>query len=605
MNRAQQILRDVFGHKDFRDRQEEIVSTLVEGKDALVLMPTGGGKSLCYQLPALVRPGCAVVVSPLIALMQDQVGALRRLGLRASFLNSSLSREESGAVMRSFEKGELDLLYAAPERILAPGFLELLGRAPLALFAVDEAHCVSEWGHDFRPEYLRLPEVLDRFPDVPRVALTATADSFTRAQIVERLFRRPAEVAQFVSSFDRPNIQYRVELKGDELEQIRVFINQHPGESGIVYVRTRNRADQVTDRLRADGVRALPYHAGLPAEIRQAHLDQFLAEPGLVMCATIAFGMGIDKPDVRFVIHLDLPRSMESYYQETGRAGRDGEQALAWMFYSLGDVISIHKLLEQGTGDARFRRVQNTRLNALLGYCETTGCRRRALLDYFGQTYGDSCGNCDNCLEPPATFDGTVQSQKALSCVYRTGQRFGAGHTIDVLLGKTNERIRRLGHDRLSTFGIGADTTDAAWRSVFRQLVAHGLLIADPEHGGLSLGGESRAVLRGEKSVQLRQDPPARVRTRSRRRSGSAREPEREPLSAYDAALFERLVIERRQLAREEGVPPYVIFHDRTLREMAARRPETPAQLLEVPGVGEKKLQSYGERFLAVLRHRD
>ena len=594
------VLRKVFGHQEFRDRQSDIVGTLIEGQDALVLMPTGGGKSLCYQLPALVRPGTAVVVSPLIALMQDQVGALRRLGVRAAFLNSTLSAAESGSVESAFTNGDLDILYAAPERILTPGFIELLRRAAaLALFAVDEAHCVSEWGHDFRPEYLRLPEVMDLFPTVPRIALTATADPFTREQIKRRLFLKPDAAAVFVSSFDRPNIRYRVELKDAEFPRILKYLQEHPGESGIIYLRTRARTEQVAEKLSRAGVHALPYHAGLPVELRAEHLERFLAEPGLVICATIAFGMGIDKPDVRFVIHLDLPRSMESYYQETGRAGRDGEPALAWMFYNLGDVVSLRRLMDSSNGNAEFRRVQEVRLNALLGYCESIRCRRISLLEYFGESRSTPCGNCDVCIEPPDTYDGTTVAQKALSCAYRTGQNFGAGHLIEVLLGKAGARITRFGHDRVSTYGIGAELAASEWRSVFRQLVARGYLHADPEHGGLRLAAESKRVLRGEERVELRKDAPLQARTR--RTGGRSQTPAEVP-APENEEMFRRLVEERRAIAREDNVPPYVVFHDRTLLEMARSRPTTPALFLELPGVGEVKLQRYGERFLGLLR---
>ena len=593
------ILHDVFGHSEFRGQQGQIVETIIRGEDALVLMPTGGGKSLCYQLPALVRSGTALVVSPLIALMQDQVGALRRAGVRAAFLNSTLTPKETAEVSRAYCSGELDILYAAPERILAPGFPELLGRGSLALFAIDEAHCVSEWGHDFRPEYLRLPEVMNLFPEVPRIALTATADEFTRDQIKRRLFKQPASTAVFISSFDRPNILYRVELKDEEFPRILTFIEKRPGESGIIYLRTRARTEQVAQKLSKAGVHALPYHAGLPAELRARHLDRFLAEPGIVMCATIAFGMGIDKPDVRFVIHLDLPRSMESYYQETGRAGRDGEPALAWMFYSLGDVVSLRRLLDSGSGNPEYRRVQEVRLNALLGFCESIRCRRTSLLEYFGEELRHPCGNCDMCLEPPATYDGTTAAQKALSCAYRTGQNFGAGHLVDVLLGKQGERIARFGHDKVSTYGIGADLSASEWRSVFRQLVARGLLLADPEHGGLRLSATSKQVLKGTARVELRRDPPARVRAR---RNSPGTRAVNEPPAPENEELFRLLVEERRAIAREDQVPPYVVFHDRTLLEMARLRPTTAATMREVPGVGDVKIQRYGQRFLAILR---
>lgn len=588
------MLREVFGHAAFRGEQAALVATVLGGRDALVLMPTGGGKSLCYQLPALMLGGTAIVVSPLIALMQDQVEALQALGVRAAFLNSSQDAGQSGAVVRQYVDGALDLLYVAPERLLSPGFSDLLRRGRPALFAVDEAHCVSEWGHDFRPEYLRLTEVLDQFRGVVRIALTATADEFTRAQIRSKLFSRPEEAALFVASFDRPNIRYKVELKDNEFPRILAYLQERSGESGIIYVRTRARTEQVAERLCKQGVQALAYHAGLSNEVRSAHLQEFLAKPGRVMCATIAFGMGIDKPDVRFVLHLDLPRSMESYYQETGRAGRDGKPALAWMFYSLGDVVNLRRLMDSSSGNADYRRVQEVRLNALLGFCESVSCRRITLLEYFGESRSEPCGNCDVCLEPPETYDGTVDAQKALSCVYRTGQRFGAGHLVDVLLGKSGERLRQLGHDTVSTFGIGMDGSAPKWRSVYRQLVARGYLRSDPEHGGLSLAAPSRAVLRGEQSVRLRKEaPPSR-----RSRAGSAGDVQ---LSEADEVLFEALATERRRLAADQNVPPYVVFHDRTLREMAQRRPRTPAELLAISGVGESKLQKYGSAFLAIV----
>ncbi len=599
---ALEVLRSVFGYDAFRGHQEAVIDTLLAGRDALVLMPTGGGKSLCYQVPAVLMPGTTVVVSPLIALMHDQVTALALQGVRAAFLNSSLELAEARAVERDAAEGRLDLLYVAPERLLTDRFLALLdglhARGCLDLFAIDEAHCVSQWGHDFRPEYIQLGMLAERYPGVRRIALTATADDRTRREIVTRLRLEGAK--RFVASFDRPNIRYRVVPKDDAKAQFLDFYRRgHAGEAGIVYCLSRKSVDATAAWLRARGVDALAYHAGLTGEERRERQERFLREDGVVMVATVAFGMGIDKPDVRFVAHLDLPKGLEGYYQETGRAGRDGEPAEAFMTYGLQDVVQVTRLLATGGGDERHRRAERQRLEALLAYCETPGCRRRTLLAYFGEELTGPCGNCDTCLEPVATFDGTVAAQKLLSTVVRTGQRFGAGHLVDVLLGKATERVRSLGHDRLSTFGIGDELDAGGWRSVVRQLLANGQLVPDPDgFGGLRLGPGAAEVLRGEVEVVLRRDA---VAPRTRRRSGGQDAVLDAAASPEDERMFQALRALRTAIAREEAVPPYVVFHDRTLREMVAARPEDLAGLSQVSGVGAAKLERYGERFLAVL----
>ena len=606
-----EILRTVYGHAGFRGQQEEIVERLLRGGDALALMPTGGGKSVCYQIPSLLRPGTGVVVSPLIALMQDQVAALRQLGVRAAFLNSSLSAAEARQVESELRAGGLDLLYVAPERLLQERTLALLadvetGPSPagLALFAIDEAHCVSQWGHDFRPEYLQLAILSDRFPGVPRLACTATADERTRLEILSSLRLDGARV--FVGSFDRPNIRYRVSVKRDPDRQIKDFVlREHAGEAGIVYCMTRKKTERTAELLVRNGVKALPYHAGLDAETRRRHQERFLAEDGLVICATIAFGMGIDKPDVRFVAHLDLPKCIEAYYQETGRAGRDGLPAEAWMAYGLQDVVLLRRLVEEGEGDETTKRRGRQQLDALLGFCESTGCRRRMLLAWFGEELDAPCGNCDACLEPPETWDATVAAQKALSCVARTGQRFGAQHLIDVLLGKPTDRVKALGHDRLSVFGVGGELDAAGWRSVLRQLVAGGRLALDPEgFGGLRLSEAARLLLKGEERLELRRDAvhrPAPRLLRGRSLAAVADEAGGDP-DPETAALFLRLRDLRKRLAAAQGLPPYVIFHDRTLADMARLRPADEYALLEIGGVGEAKLERYGAAFLAAIR---
>jgi ATP-dependent DNA helicase RecQ len=587
-------LRETFGHAEFRGAQAEIVGHVVAGGDALVLMPTGGGKSLCYQVPSLLRPGTGVVVSPLIALMHDQVAALTQLGVRAAFLNSTLDAAAARAVERALAAGELDLVYVAPERLLTAHCQELLDRTNIALFAIDEAHCVSQWGHDFRPEYLQLSVLHERFPRVPRVALTATADPQTRAEIVARLALESARV--FVSSFDRPNIRYAIVEKIDPRAQLLAFIGEdHAHEAGIVYCLSRRKVEETAAWLAAHGVRALAYHAGMDASTRTEHQARFQREEGVVMVATIAFGMGIDKPDVRFVAHLDLPKSIEGYYQETGRAGRDGLPADAWMTYGLADVVQQRRLIEQSEASEDYKRVSTAKLDALLGLCETAGCRRVRLLGYFGEESGP-CGNCDTCLEPPQTWDATDAARKALSAIYRTGQRFGAVHLIDVLRGKPGERVSRWEHDKLSVFGVGADLDDAAWRSVFRQLVALGFARVDhTAHGALRLTEASRPVLKGEQAVAMR-----RVVTRACGKKGT-RSAAPAGLSTADAGLLETLKEWRRNEARRQGVPAYVILHDSTLAEIARERPRDLGALARLGGIGAKKLERYGEALLRLV----
>jgi ATP-dependent DNA helicase RecQ len=607
MTTAAQLLHDVFGYSTFRGPQKAIVEHVAAGGDALVLMPTGGGKSLCYQIPALLRRGVGVVVSPLIALMQDQVAALEQLGVKAAFYNSSQEADVADAVVARLVRGELDLVYVAPERLLTPRFLALLERLQagpgLALFAIDEAHCVSQWGHDFRPEYRELTVLHERFPKVPRIALTATADAPTRAEIVERLALQDAR--QFVSSFDRPNIRYRVLQKANARQQLLTFLQtEHAGDAGIVYCLSRKKVNETAAWLAGEGWGALPYHAGLDAATRVANQKRFLREEGVVMVATVAFGMGIDKPNVRFVAHLDLPKSMEGYYQETGRAGRDGLPADAWMTYGLGDVVSMRQMLASGDAPEERKRVERQKLDALLGFCESTACRHQTLLRYFGEEHPGRCGNCDNCLDPVDTWDATAAAQLALSCVYRTGQRFGVGHLIDVLLGKVTPQVERFRHNAVSTFGAGADLAQAQWSSVYRQLVAAGLLAVDIEgYGGLHLTDAARPVLRGEQPVSLRRDTEVKkaARTRGGRTKGGA-DARAALAGANENPLWAALKARRLELAREQGVPPYVIFHDSTLLEILSRRPKNLAALTGISGVGQAKLTRYGEAFLKVLR---
>ena len=598
---ARDLLHRVFGYDGFRGEQEAVIEHTVAGGDSLVLMPTGGGKSLCYQIPALVRAGAAIVVSPLIALMHDQVEALLQAGVRAACLNSTLSYEEVRDVEARLRAGRIDLLYAAPERLLGERTLALLDEVDLALFAIDEAHCVSQWGHDFRPEYLQLSALHERFPAVPRIALTATADEPTRREIRERLRLQNARV--FIAGFDRPNIRYRVAPKRSPRDQLaRLLDAEHRGDAGIVYCLSRRRVEETAVWLRERGVDARAYHAGLGARERGDAQEAFVRGEGVVIVATIAFGMGIDKPDVRFVAHLDLPKSLEAYYQETGRAGRDGLPATAWMAYGLQDVITLRQMVDGSEAEEARKRLEIRKLDAMLGYCELTTCRRQALLAYFGETLAEPCGNCDNCLEPPESWDATEAAQQALSCVYRTGQRFGVAYVVDVLRGKDDERIRRFRHDRLSTFGIGADLDAGQWRSVVRQLVARGLLSVDVEkYGSLQLTAAARPVLRGEATVELRRDALPAPKPR-RGRSREARDRVQAILGAGGQALFDALRAHRRALAEQQGVPPYVIFHDASLAEMAARRPCSLDEFAEIPGVGAAKLERYGETFVELIR---
>ena len=600
---ALQILQSVFGYPAFRGAQAAIIEHVSGGGDALVLMPTGGGKSLCYQIPALLRDGCAVVVSPLIALMQDQVDALRQLGIEAAFLNSSQDAATQREVERRFADGSLKLLYIAPERLLTERCLELIARTPVALFAIDEAHCVSQWGHDFRPEYRQLTILHERFPAIPRIALTATADAPTRREIVERLSLESAR--QFVASFDRPNICYRVAEKDDARRQLKDFLVAHKDASGIVYCLSRRKVEDIAEWLVGEGVAALPYHAGMDAGARMTNQQRFLREDGVVMVATIAFGMGIDKPDVRFVAHLDLPKSMEGYYQETGRAGRDGLPADAWLCYGLGDVVTLAQFIAKSESGEERKRVERRKLDELLGYAETTACRRQRLLAYFGETLAEPCGNCDNCLDPPETWDASVVAQKALSCAYRTGQRYGAAHLTAVLRGEADERIRALHHDELSTFGVGADLDKQQWRGVFRQLVAGGLLTPDEEgYGTLRLTAASRAVLRGETPVHLRRQADSAGRRAKRQKSRTERTRAGLDVAPHETALWDALRALRARLAKEQGVPAYVIFHDATLLAMLRERPQTLSALGAVSGVGERKLERYGDAFLGELNAR-
>jgi ATP-dependent DNA helicase RecQ len=605
MTEALEVLRKVFGYDSFRGSQAAIVSHVLAGGDALVLMPTGGGKSLCYQLPALLRPGVAIVVSPLIALMQDQVDALLQLGVRAAFLNSSLDSETATAVSRRVRRGEIDLLYVAPERLVTDSFLAELARIQeahgLALFAIDEAHCVSQWGHDFRPEYIQLSILHERFPLVPRIALTATADASTRAEIKARLALGNAR--EFVASFDRPNIRYRVVEKDQARDQLLAFLRGaggeqgHLGEAGIVYCVSRKKVEETVAWLATKRVAAFAYHAGMDAESRREVQRCFQRDDGVVIVATIAFGMGIDKPDVRFVAHLDLPRSLEAYYQETGRAGRDGEPAEAWMAYGLADVVLQKSWIEQSEAPAEQKRIEQMKLDAMLGFCEAARCRRAVLLNYFGEAVAP-CGNCDVCLNPPQTWDGTVAAQKLFSAILRTGQRFGAGHLIDVLLGRATQRTTGLGHNRLPTFGVGVDLDERQWRGVARQLVALGLLRADPAaYGALQLTDAARPVLRGETRLELRRTSITGARGTRRQRAGAGVE----TFDPTSDSLFQALRAERKRIAEEQGVPAFVVLHDSTLRDLAQQRPRDHRALLLVSGIGLTKAERYGERLLAVI----
>lgn len=593
MKRAEAILQSTFGYGEFRHSQAAVIEALLKGDDALVLMPTGGGKSLCYQIPALVRDGTAIVVSPLIALMQDQVDALSQLGVEAAFLNSSLSAGKAQAITQQLLNGELDLLYVAPERLLNGQMLGLLERCQISLFAIDEAHCVSQWGHDFRPEYQRLTILHERFPTVPRIALTATADQRTRDEIISQLGLEKAQV--FINSFDRPNIHYSISDGSNPKQRLWRFLEQrHARDAGIVYCLSRKKVEATAEWLCDQGRVALPYHAGLPQEVRQQNQHRFLREEGVIIVATIAFGMGIDKPDVRFVVHLSLPKSVEAYYQETGRAGRDGEPASAWMAYGLQDVITLRQFTQNSNADEAHKRVEHHKLESMLGLCELISCRRYALLAYFEEESAERCGNCDNCLSPPEKWDGTVAAQKALSTIFRTEQRFGVSYIVDILVGKVDERIERNGHDQISTFGIGKELAVAEWRSLFRQLIALGYVDIDAERfGALRLTEKCRPILKSKQQLNLRKQVKEERISKGKKKKSHVR-PQDEP-------LWEALRALRSQLAGEAGVPPYVIFHDTTLQEMLKKRPKSTADLRTISGVGEQKLGRYGEKFLAEI----
>jgi len=593
------LLRSVFGYDSFKGAQEEIVGHIQGGGDALVLMPTGGGKSLCYQLPSMLRAGCGIVVSPLIALMQDQVDALLQAGVKAAFLNSSQDYATASETERRLLRGELDLLYVAPERLLTERFLgqldHLHGQGRIALFAIDEAHCVSQWGHDFRPEYIQLSILHERYPSVPRIALTATADALTREEIVRRLGLDAART--FVASFDRPNIRYTIVERDNPRKQLLAFLADHRGEAGIVYCLSRKKVDETALWLRSQGVDALPYHAGMNTEARRGNQQRFVRDEAVVMVATIAFGMGIDKPDVRFVAHLDLPKSLEAYYQETGRAGRDGEPSEAWMTYGLNDVVIHRQRIDESAAPDEQKRIERQKLDAMLAYCEAASCRRTVLLNYFGEASA-ACGNCDTCQTPPELWDGTVAAQKFMSAALRTGQRFGAAHLIDILRGKATDKVAQFSHDHLPTFGVGADLDEAAWRSVARQLLASGLLYADAQHyGALKLTENAKPVLKSETTLMLR-----RQVLQPKKKSAKPKAVFPSDMPAAAVGLFDALRQWRGQTAREQGVPAYVILHDRTLHELAARRPQTGAELREVAGIGEAKATRYGAALLELLK---
>ena len=595
LEQAQRVLKDIFGYDSFRGRQGDIIERVASGGDALVLMPTGGGKSLCFQVPALLRDGLAVVVSPLIALMDDQVATLEELGVAAASLNSTLSAEQQRDLANRIKRGEVKMLYLAPERLVQPRMMAFLQSLDIALFAIDEAHCVSQWGHDFRPEYLQLGQLAEMFPQVPRIALTATADKRTREEIVTRLHLQNAE--RFLSSFDRPNIFYRIVPKEQPRKQLLAFLSERRSDAGIVYCLSRKKVDEVAQFLCDQGFPALPYHAGLPSETRAANQKRFLNEEGLIMVATIAFGMGIDKSNVRFVAHLDLPKSLEAYYQETGRAGRDGLPADAWMAYGLQDVVMLKQMLQNSEGDERHKRLEHHKLDAMLALCEETRCRRQTLLAYFDEDMPQPCGHCDNCVDGVQTWDATEPARQALSAIYRTGQRYGTGHLIDVLLGRDNEKVRSFGHQHLSVFGVGKDRSEGEWRTLFRQLVARGLADIDIEgYGGLCLSDSCRPLLRGEVTLELRRELKPQTTVRS-----SSASPASQLVRGEEREQWEALRALRRKLAEEHGVPPYVIFPDSTLLEMLRSQPTSLSDMAKVSGIGARKLERYGEAFLEVL----
>ena len=596
MQKAVEILNSLYGYDSFRGHQAEIIEHVSAGNNALVLMPTGGGKSLCYQIPSLLRDGVGIIISPLIALMQDQVGAMQQLGVKAAFLNSTLSHSDQNKIEQDLLSGQLDLLYIAPERLIQPYTLDLLSRCQLALFAIDEAHCVSQWGHDFRADYLSLSLLSERFPNIPRIALTATADIRTRKEIIERLSLTGANA--YISGFDRPNIRYAIANKTTPKKQLLAFLQQRKQEAGIVYCLSRKKVEDTARWLSDEGFTALPYHAGLPAQLRQTHQNRFLREDGVIIIATIAFGMGIDKPDVRFVAHLDLPKSIEAYYQETGRAGRDGHPADAWMIYGLQDVVRLQQMAQGSDGSEQFKRAERHKLDAMLGLCEVTSCRRKVLLSYFADEAPNQCGNCDNCQLPPVTWDATEAAQKVLSCVYRTGQRFGVVHVMDVLQGKENEKVLQHSHQELSTFGIGSDIHEAQWRSVIRQLVVRGFLRVDLEgYSALQLTDLCRPVLKGEQLLHLRKDEIKAPATKK----GSAKSYKKTQIPPEDQELWDELRECRKYLAEEHNVPPYLIFHDATLKEMLDIMPMSGPELLNITGVGDSKLEKYGADFIEII----
>ena len=602
-NSALSVLNTVFGYAEFRKPQDEVINTVINGNNALVLMPTGGGKSLCYQVPALIRSGCAIVISPLIALMQDQVNALTLLGVNASFLNSSLDHQQANNVEQALMQGQLDLLYIAPERLTQPRMLSLLQQCNIALFAIDEAHCVSQWGHDFRADYLQLSLLPQQFPLVPRIALTATADPRTHKEISEKLQLDDAK--HFVAGFDRPNIQYRIGQKANARQQLLNFIrHEHAHDAGIIYCLSRKKTEETANWLCQRGLQALPYHAGLPNEVKELHQNRFLREDGLIIVATIAFGMGIDKPDVRFVAHLDLPKSIESYYQETGRAGRDGQAANAWMVYGLQDVIKLKQMLDKSQAPEQQKRIERQRLDAMLGLCEITTCRRQTLLHYFAEHLAKPCGNCDTCITPVEKWDGTDAARKALSCVYRSGQRFGVNHLIDILLGKNSAKITQYQHQQLTTFGIGTELDTNQWHSVFRQLVSRGYIYADMDSfGAFKLTDKCRPLLRGEESIELRKDNTQLSKKQNARKSSKSKVKANVP--EHGEPLWQALRALRKKLADEHGIPPFTVFHDSALIDMITTKPGNREQLLAISGVGVSKLDKYGDQFLAVLSEFD